>query len=106
MTAWAEMESLVQRWIYASLVSVIVIAVALCVFPLIPTTEMWSLHRYIVMGCCRVAFGTIVLPGAVIVFDLITPGGSFIARIVDSQYGPVILCAAVVVAVALIACWV
>jgi len=106
MTDWAEMEPLIERWIYASLVSAIVIAVCLCLYPLIPTTEMWSLHRYIVMGCCRVAFGTIVLPGAAIVVDLITPGGSFIARVSDANYGPAVAFASILIAVALMACWV
>lgn len=106
MTDWAEIEPLIARWLYASVVAVVFISIGLIVYPYVPTSEQWSLCRYIVMGITRIAFGTIVLPGAAIVVDFITPGGSFIARVSDAKYGPAVAFASILLSVALMACWV
>jgi hypothetical protein len=106
MTDFNEMFPLIKSWIYVGLFSVIVLAVCLCVYPLIPTADVWALHRYVVMRSGAVAFANIALPGTAIAFDLVTPGGSFIAKVVNPEYGPAAVVASLLISVALVLCFV
>lgn len=106
MTDFDEMLPLLKAWIYVILGSAIVMGACSCIYPLIPTDPIWTVHRYLVMRTAAVAFAVVALPGVAIAVDLITPGGSFLAAVPEAKYGPPLVVASLFIAVALLICYV
>lgn len=106
MTDYSEMIPLLKSWFCVILGSIIVMAACSCIYPLIPTDPMWTVHRYLVMRTAAVAFAVVALPGVAIAVDLITPGGSFIAAVPEAKYGPSIVVASLLLSVAMLICYV